>query len=255
MSPVMPILQPLFPGALAAHGDGLQCAAVPPPGALHLAALLGTPGGLSDVLHRQARHRGAGLHDLRAVASVWTLDYLDRLLPPMVAAASVLQHAFPAGAQNIWLRLDAHGTVQSFHIVAAGTPMRGTATAERYAALLWQHLAPLFARLTELTRVAPKILWGNTARRLDLILAQAVAQVGPGTPVAADRDFLLERAHWPEGSNPMHGPQREVPRGEAAAPLRLHRQCCLYYLLPGESHCGACPLAPQHRRAAEAPSA
>ncbi len=251
----MPLLQPLFPGALAPHGDGLQCAPAPPPDALHLAALLGTPGGLGDVLHRQARHRGTGLHDLRAVASVWTLDYLDRLLPPMVAAASVLQHAFPAGAQDIWVRLDAHGTVQSFHIVGPGHPMRGAGTADRYAALFWQHLAPLFARLAELTRVAPKILWGNTARRLDHILAQAVAQVGPGTPVSADRDFLLHRPQWPGGCNPMHGPQREVLRGEGAAPLRLHRQCCLYYLLPGESHCGACPLAPQHRRTADMPGA
>lgn len=254
MPPVMPLLQPLFPGALAPHGDGLQCAPAPPHGAVNLSTLLDAPGGLADVLQRQARHRGAGLHDLRAVASVWTLNYLDRLLPPVVAAASVLQHALPVGAQNVWLQWDPNGTVQGFHIVAMGMSMHGTRTEERYAALLWQHLQPLFLRLAEQTRVAPKILWGNTARRLDHILAQAMARVGPGTPVAADRDFLLHRAQWPGGGNPMHGPQREVSRGAGAAPLTLHRQCCLYYLLPGESHCGACPLAPQHRRTAEAPS-
>lgn len=97
----------------------------------------------------------------------------------MVAAASVLQHALPVGARNIWLQLDPNGTVQGFHIVALGMSMHGTRTEERYAALLWQHLQPLFLRLAEQTRVAPKILWGNTARRLDHILAQAVARVAP----------------------------------------------------------------------------
>ncbi|MFS2052117.1 (2Fe-2S)-binding protein, partial [Variovorax sp. CT11-76] len=29
-------------------------------------------------------------------------------------------------------------------------------------------------------------------------------------------------------------------------------QCCLYHLLPGEEHCGACPLAPRHREAGAA---
>jgi len=258
MPTVIPLLQPLFPGALAEHGTGLQCAPVPPHDALNLAALLDDADRLSDLLHRQAQHRGADASDLRAVASVWTLHYLDRLLPPVVAGASVLQQPFPIAAQDVWVRLDPHGTVLDFHLCTLGSPMHGASTAERYADLLWRHLGPLFERLTELTRVASKILWGNAARRLEPILAQAVALTGSATPAAADRDFLLHRPHWPQPGglpliNPLFGPQRQVPRSAATAPLTLHRQCCLYYLLPGESHCGACPLAPQHRRAAEAP--
>ncbi|MDA8447408.1 siderophore-iron reductase FhuF [Paracidovorax valerianellae] len=259
---VIPLLQPLFPGALAEHGTGLQCAPVPPHDALNLAALLDDADRLSDLLHCQAQHRGAGAGtgsgNLRAVASVWTLHYLDRLLPPVVAGASVLQQPFPIAAQDVWVRLDRHGTVLDFHLCTLGSPMHGASTAERYADLLWQHLGPLFERLTELTRVAPKILWGNAARRLEPILEQAMVLAGSATPAAADRDFLLHRPHWPQPGglpliNPLFGPQRQVPRSAATAPLTLHRQCCLYYLLPGESHCGACPLAPQHRRAAEAP--
>lgn len=257
---MIPLLQPLFPGALAEHGTGLQCAPAPPLDALNLAALLNDADTLGDVLLRQARHRSANPNDLRAVASAWTLHYLDRLLPPVVAAASVLQHALPVAAQDVWVRLDRHGTVQDFHIGTLGQPMPGTGTAERYGDLLWRHLDPLFSSIASLTRVAPKILWGNAARRLESILTQAVALAGPATPAAADRDALLHRPQWlqPSGlprSNPLFGPQRQVPRGAGAAPVTLHRQCCLYYLLPGESHCGACPLAPQHRREAEAPQA
>ena len=29
--------------------------------------------------------------------------------------------------------------------------------------------------------------------------------------------------------------------------VKLHRECCLNYLLPHEHHCNACPLAPEHR--------
>ena len=35
----------------------------------------------------------------------------------------------------------------------------------------------------------------------------------------------------------------------AATTITLHRQCCLFYRLPGQGYCGACPLAPEHRRA------
>jgi hypothetical protein len=29
--------------------------------------------------------------------------------------------------------------------------------------------------------------------------------------------------------------------------VKLHRQCCLFHLLPREGYCGACPLSPAHR--------
>jgi ferric iron reductase protein FhuF len=108
--------------------------------------------------------------------------------------------------------------------------------------------------------VAPKILWGDVARVLEPILAQAHALTGGMARVAEDREHLLCATRWPrapeslQGANPMHGRQRVLPRpaGDPRPPLRLHRQCCLYHLLPGEEHCGACPLAPRHREAGAA---
>ncbi|WP_242702398.1 (2Fe-2S)-binding protein [Achromobacter sp. SD115] len=56
----------------------------------------------------------------------------------------------------------------------------------------------------------------------------------------------------PDGSpNPLFGRRRTSLRVEngAAAPIHLHRQCCLFYRLPGQSYCDACPLEPEHRSA------
>ena len=220
-----------------------------------------------EVLRRHARYRNSHGHDLRPVASAWSLDYLNVLLPPVVAAASVLQHVFPMAAGQVWVRLDGNGLPTSFHIRAIGHPRQGASPAQRYASLLRQHLQPLFAVLCSLTRLAPKILWGNAARRLEPILDQALALTGGAGPVAQDRTHLLFSADWPAlhggepEPNPLFGPRREVPQHECnggngcATTIRLHRQCCLYYLLPEEGYCGACPLAPQYRQPKSKPPA
>ncbi|MDQ0590043.1 siderophore-iron reductase FhuF [Variovorax paradoxus] len=250
---MIPLLAPIFRGELAPLGEGLQCAPAPPADAMRVADLLQPGPRLGEVLRRHARFRGDAGSDLRAVASVWSLRYLEVLLPPVVAGASVLQHVFPVSAAQVWVRLDGNGDVLGFHIVELGESRHGAATSERYGPLLWRHLAPLFAELTRLTPLAPKILWGNAARRLEPILQQGLQLTGGSATIAQDQAHLLHTAAWPEaadGLNPLHGRQREVPwhhEGRTVA-MKLHRHCCLYHLLPGEGYCGACPLAPQHRR-------
>lgn len=250
---MIPLLAPIFRGDLARLGEGLQCARTPPPDAVRVADLLQSASRLAQVLHMQARFRRDAGADLRAVASAWSLRYVEVLLPPVVAAASMLHHVFPLSTAQVWVRLDGHGDVIDFHIVEAGESRRGAATAERYAPLLWQHLAPLFDALAGLTRIAPKILWGNVSRHLEPILDQGLQLTGGSAGIAQDRAWLLYEAEWPgagTGVNPLHGTRREVKRRHEGRdiPLKLHRQCCLYHLLPGEGYCGACPLAPQHRR-------
>lgn len=245
------LLEPLFQGDHARHGEALQCAPQPPADAIGVAELLHDPALLSDLLHRQARHLGADVGDLRAVASAWSLEYLGMWLPPMVAAASVLQHAFPSGPDQVWVRFDDDGDPLSFHILELGRPMTGTSTAQRYDPMFWQHLEPLFALIGRLTKLAPKILWSNTARHLETILDEALALTGGAAPIAQDRDRLLRDATWPRGRiHPLHARQREVRLAEAGRgeTLRLYRHCCLNHLLPGETHCGPCPLAPAHRK-------
>ncbi len=253
---MIPLLEPLFQGELAPLGERLQHADTPPADAVRVADLLRSTDMLAEVLQRHARFRKSTGHDLRPVASAWCLEYVAALLPPVAAAASVLQHVFPMAAEQVWVRLDGDGAPTSFHIRETGQALYGTSTAQRYAPLLRQHLRPLFATLCSLTRVAPKILWGNAARQLDPILAQALALTGGAAVIAQDQAHLLHSPEWPRDAgdppepNPLFGRQREVHRidGDECVAIKLHRQCCLYYLLPEEGYCGACPLAPQHRK-------
>ncbi|WP_395350979.1 siderophore-iron reductase FhuF [Variovorax sp. UC122_21] len=256
---MIPLLKPLFQGELAEIGEKLQCAATPPVGALRVSDLLRSEAVLADIIARQARWRRVSSGDLRAVASAWTLDYLSTLLPPVVAAASVLQHAFPMAAAQVWLRMDDDGNPLDFHILSLGEARHGTGTAQRYGPLLRQHLQPLFETLRALTRVPTRLLWSNTARYLEPVFDQALALTGGSAPIARDRDRLLHEPAWPGAdggaatvANPMQRRQRVVQRLHEGRPvaLKLHRHCCLYHLLPGEGYCGACPLSPQHRQGA-----
>lgn len=260
------LLEPLFPGNLAPHGEALQCAPQPPADALRVADLVHSPELLGRMLRLHASHLGVEGKDLRAVASAWSLGYLGLLLPPVAAAASVLQHGFPMAAHQVWVRLGPHAHPLSFHIRELGRPQAGETTGARYSALLRHHLAPLFSALCSLAGVPVKILWGNAARSLEPVLDQALALTGAAAPIAEDRRQLLHTAAWPARgpageaawTNPLPGPQREIRVGADAGEdarsgehgertVKLHRQCCLFHLLPREGYCGACPLSPAHR--------
>lgn len=240
---MIPLLEPLFPGELAVHGRKLQCAHTVPAGAMRVADLAQSPTLLADVLQRNARFRGVAGTDLRPVASAWSLEYIAMLLPPVMAAASMLQHVFPIAAEQTWVRVDTHGAPIGFHIRHMGRAHHGADTAERYAPLLLQHLAPLFDALGGLTRLAPKILWSNTVRLMEPVFDVALAATGGAPSISRDRQQLLHSAAWPGDDirpNPLYGRERKHP-------VKLHRECCLNYLLPDEHHCNACPLAPEHR--------
>ncbi|MBJ2159732.1 siderophore-iron reductase FhuF [Variovorax sp. IB41] len=257
---MIPILEPLFEGEdLRPFGERLQCAPVAPAGAVRVADLL-APDALMAVMRRSARFRRSDGRDLRPIASAWSLEYLAALLPPVIAAATVLEQVFPIGADETWVVLDDDGNPVRFHILHMGAPMPGAPTSVRYAPLLWQHLAPLFETLARLTRLAPKILWGNAAREFDVVFEQALALTGLPA-IAEDWARLVRDPVWPSRhcggepmpergfDNPLHGRQREVRmfHDDHYDTVKLHRQCCLYHLLPGEDYCGACPLAPAHR--------
>jgi len=252
---LIPLLSPLFQGALASVGEKLQCAAAVPSDAICVEDLL-QPETLRATLQRQAGFRRETGSDLRAVASAWALEYVGALLPPVVAAASVLQHVFPMVAAQVWVQLDPHGNASAFHLREMGGPRAGRSPAECYGPLLWQHLRPLFAALVELTHVAPKLLWGNVSRNLEPIFDQALALTGGSVSILQDREHLLLSPEWPADgggppcANPLRGRQRVVHRlhGGERTSMKLHRQCCLFHLLPGETYCGACPLAPCFRQ-------
>ena len=254
---MIPLLEPIFQGAWAALGEALHHSPEAPVGSVRVIELL-APARLDAALQRHARHLGVTGRDLRASASSWSLGYLSTLLSPVAAAASVLQHRFPVGAEQMAVELDEAGMALRFHISTAGVPAPGSSTAQRYDTLLWRHLAPLFAAISRQTKLPPKVLWGNAARQLGSVLDQALRLVGNAEHLVKDRDTLLDQPIWPDGRiNPMHARQPVAIALNAyhAPPADLHRQCCLCYLLPGQDYCQACPLVPRRARAAPVSSA
>lgn len=242
------LLAPIFQGALAPHGEALVCAPAPAH-AIPVAALTGPDGPLKSILVHYAGYLGGGA-DLRPAASLWSLAYLRALLPPMVAAASVLRHGFPASADDVWLELDRHREPARFFIAHEGASLAGADTHTRYAPLLHHHLAPLFAELSRVSGLPRKVLWGNAARRLEPVLDQALALLGPAPTLVADRRVLLEQPLWHPADastarpNPLYPRLRAPARFSPAQAANLHRQCCLQYMLPDTGYCGACPLQP-----------
>lgn len=248
------LLKPIFRGSLAAYGEGLICSDPPPSGTVRLAGLLDTPDALGVLLSRQALLLGTS--DLRPVASSWMLRYSALLLPPIVVATTLLKHVFPIDAMAISIELDCEENPRKFFISHPGRGASGWDTASRYASLIDAHLTPLVMRLSEVSNLPAKILWGNVARRLDAILNQATAMAptaGLVTDISTDRNYLLQQQSWPYGRrNPLFGRQQTALvkcADDQQTPILLHRQCCLLYLLPQEDYCGACPLSPRFRLA------
>lgn len=249
---MIPVLAPLFPGEWAAHGDGVALAGDNACGQPTVAQLLDDAEALPRILARQARHFSATA--LAPVASVWTLTYFWRLLPPVTAAASVLQRVLPTAARQVTLQFDGNGAVLRVLIPNDGQTQPGADTYSRYAPLLHEHLEPLASRLAQCARLAPKITWGNVARYLDLTLTQLALAMPGNVQLAQDRAFLLDSQLWRGQPNPMYRAPREVLRDTPQGP-RAHallRRCCLYYMLPGHGYCDLCPLSMPNRPAREA---
>ena len=244
------LLKPLFPGTLAPLAETLQCT----PGAddLPLQRLLTDDTSLRSLLRRHGTHLGT--QDLRVTACAWLLHYLAQILPPVMAGLSLLQQRWPLSPADCSLRLDADGHTLALVLAHTGTMAPGD-SASRYHALLHQHLTPLIRHLSATSRVPARLLWGNAARRLESVFRDA-REVCPPQPallarLQADEQFLLHRRHWPPAQkNPLYAPPRIVEhQGEA---VTLHRQCCLYYRLPDQGYCAACPLAPEFRKPKQA---
>lgn len=250
------LLESIFQGEKAVYGEALAIRRATDADRPRLADLLADPARLDDILVRQARYFGT--RDLRPVASAWSLTYFSALLPPVVAAASMLRHVFPVSARDVSLALDERGAPVAFFIPHEGRRFNESDTTTRYATLLWDHLLPLIEGLASRARLSPKVFWANAARHLDAILQQALHLNGQAPGIAGDQEQLLDRPTWPDGRrNPLFRRRHEISRteGDERAPVRLHRACCLNYLLPTEGgYCSACPLAPGNRPARKRPS-
>lgn len=241
------LLEPIFQGDWRPYGDSLSCGPAPD-GAVAVTRLLADDTLLDMLVRRYAAHLDTD--DMRPAASAWSNAYLEALLPPVAAAATLLGHVLPASAADMALTLDERGAPVAFYITGQGAALPGANAHQRYHALLNGHLTPLFAHLAQRCRVPEKILWGNVARFLDNLFREAgELSKAAGELAARDGAALLEQPQLPEGGrNPLYTRARTVQLPATAdggeRSVTLHRQCCLYYLLPGEDYCGRCPLDP-----------
>lgn len=248
-------LKPFFRGDWAQYGESLQLMdtqCTQP----SVAQWLSNSAQLEAALSRHAQTLN-GAHVRKAVASDWQLRYLTALLPPVVALLSLLRYRVPTSSHDMALTLNESGAPAQFAITQLGTTMPDAAPVTRYDALVWRHLEPLIAHLARQTKVPAKILWGNARRSLLGIFDQALSLIGANAalsaPLIEDRRLLLESPLWPDRRrNPLFLRHRQVSvRHESGEHLlTLHASCCLAYQLPRTGHCGACPLAPKHRKRA-----
>jgi ferric iron reductase protein FhuF len=250
---MLELLRPLFPGDLARYGEALRVGDRAPV-APSIAQWLADPAHLSGALARHAEFLEGALA-LKPVTLEWMSRYLTALLPPIVALCSVLKYRVPLSWHDMGMTLNECGAPTAFIIEKLGTAAPHSNTAERYDALVWRHLEPLSALLARQTRVPIKILRGNVRRALMGVFNQALELLGhdpcfaPG--LIEDRQQLLQSPYWPDGRrNPLFFRHRQmtVPFGGGLRLLTLHASCCLAYQLPRTGYCGACPLAPEHRR-------
>ena len=244
---MIPVLAPLFSEARAAAAARLSCDAAHYAEAIPLPQLLQDEALLDDTMARYGRYWRSD--DRRAVASAWSLNYFAALLPPAVAASSVLHRMLPLALHDVRILLTEHGAVRLLCLRHDGVVTENAGTQERYQQLIRENLAPVIERLAQRFRTPPSVLWGNSIRRIRATLIAAGQFPLPAErlrDIAADRRFLLNQPAWPDGNpNPIYH-KGDALAAQTAECKYLHRNCCLYYRLPDEGYCGACPLAPEN---------
>jgi hypothetical protein len=144
-------------------------------------------------------------------------------------------------------------------------PVEGTsvATVGELREHVWRglyagHIAPLLARVRQLTRVTRSLMWTNAAEWVGLVSDAAEEYLGPeeAPGFVADRMALLAAPTLPglDGPNPLLDRLDWVPVDETGFPREVmtRRVCCGTYLLAdrGGRLCQNCPFLPIEDRVA-----
>ncbi|WP_420997404.1 siderophore-iron reductase FhuF [Cupriavidus sp. 30B13] len=237
-------LAPFFAGALRPFGERVGIAAAGAPqaaaagGSLWLGAF-GQPQA-RDCLARQAR--ALGCDDLRALAAAWFRDYTLALLPSALVAAALLRRRLPFDAPRAAWHGAADGLLACLLLPHEGERLPVPLPA-LLAPLVNTHLPDVVAALSAAAKVSPRLLWCTGGVAAAGVARQLAAHPALGAPARAEVAAWIGQAVSDGGiANPYHGafrPGRE-PGTPGVAPLR--RICCLNHRLPGEGHCGTCPL-------------
>jgi ferric iron reductase protein FhuF len=236
-------LAPLYTGPFASYREVLVTAADPRPSVA--ATRLLEPECLEPLLQRFAPEYAG--QDRRALASQWSKYYLVKLIPPVVAAALVLQRQLPLDFDQVQVVLNAQGLPEAFKLTGEGEVFAQAPQDpfERFGHLLDGHLQPFVQRLASQVKLSPKVLWSNAGNYFEWFLGE-MAQVPIPAQVLAHGQALLAAERRPDGSrNPLFAPIRylEVPcEVRAEGRWRQRRVCCVRYRLEALPHCENCPL-------------
>jgi ferric iron reductase protein FhuF len=236
------ILRPLFPPPWERYGATLRLASTLEEATRPSVKDWSTdPSGLAAALDRYSEVLRCS--DRRAVASAWSFRYFSALLPPVIAAASLLSRDLPVGWEEITVEVDANGIPVGFAMRHDGFPAGTSDARERYYRLVWGHLHPLLGHINRSVGIPARILWGNAHRVFGGLLSEACKTMPlthpQRTQLEADRRALLLSSKWGEIlRNPLFLRHPEA----AAERASRHAHCCLHYLIPQRGYCTGCPV-------------
>ncbi len=169
--------------------------------------------------------------DPLALASLWSIFYLDAVLAPAAAALLCCDLVLPVALDAVGLDLDRSGLPARVWLRDGGrTAGDGV---RRFAPLLREQLAPFVALLDGHTGLAPAVLWSNAAVLLDYVVGAVGAEAVP----AARAEALALLAGGDIDAPGLALPYRPTHDGG-----RERRICCGRLKLSGMAPCPAiCP--------------
>lgn len=244
-------LAPFFPGQLRAFGEGVT--AQPAARDAWPGTRLLEPDALSRRLAQYGATLGGG--DPPAIASWWARRYCLLVLPPVLVAAAVWRRAAPVALPQVQVAFAADGRIQRLHLESESMDRPGAWPAQDsldacLAPLTREQFGPVFAALTGVSKVSPRVLWSHAAEIAHRVGAALLPHPAlDGERRAAIAEWLVRETGDSGAVHPYRSPYRPArppSAGAHATPApstdRVRRVCCLKYRLPADDYCGVCPL-------------
>jgi ferric iron reductase protein FhuF len=187
-----------------------------------------------------------GTRERRVAASILHLGIAARLWSPYLGTAVVHDTLLDWTADTLHFKPAPSGPLPLRLLFPAARPATDTTTPDM-ATSVYIAMEPLLTALNDLVRatvkIAPGLLWGNTASAL----GGAVHTLTRQRPAHSSKAVAL-------GATLLgHGRLRGLGHFTEPAPGRpffTRTTCCLYYRIPGAGTCGDCALlTPQARQA------
>ncbi|GAA3515659.1 ferric iron reductase protein FhuF [Streptosporangium album] len=187
--------------------------------------------------------RRLGTGETRVAASILFQGLAARLWSPVVGAVAARGLLVDLAPADLHWRPVESGPVPLWTARPTGWEVAGPdrAAAPAYRTVMTGLLEPLALAVQEVTKIAPRLLWGNAASALAGTLPAIACERPDIVPRAASLIRELLALGVLEGT----GDLAEAAPGHHSF---VRRSCCLYYRLPGGGMCGDCALpAPKAR--------